>query len=79
MTATSAPEIARHWHAGETGCGVLVIGLKREIAMIGAHELLEVVALDAGAPSDIPSWCRLTGHKLIEANHPRYVLQRKDS
>ena len=79
MTATSTREVARRWHAGETGCGVLVIGLKREIAMIEAHELLEVVALDAGAPSDIPSWCRLTGHKLIEASHPRYVLQRKES
>ncbi|HSN84819.1 MAG TPA: sulfurtransferase TusA family protein [Polyangiales bacterium] len=71
-------EIARQWEAGETGCGVLIVGLKREIRGIQAGELLHVTALDAGAPRDIPAWCRLTGHTLIAADHPTYVLRKRD-
>ena len=71
-------EIARQWEAGETGCGALIVGLKREIHRIQAGELLQVTALDAGAAADIPAWCRLTGHTLVAANHPKYVLKKKD-
>jgi hypothetical protein len=35
-------EIARQWEAGENGCGVLIVGLKREIHRIRAGELLQV-------------------------------------
>jgi hypothetical protein len=26
----------------------------------------------------VPAWCRLVGHRLIHAVHPRYLIQRKD-
>jgi tRNA 2-thiouridine synthesizing protein A len=78
MRISNAHEIARHWEAGETGCGVLIAGLKREIGMIGPGELLQVTALDAGAPADLPAWCRMTGHTLVAANHPVYVLRKRD-
>lgn len=78
MMNENALEIARIWQAGETGCGVLIIGLKREIGKIEAGEFLEVTALDAGARADIPAWCRMTGHALMAADHPTYVLKRKD-
>lgn len=71
-------EIAGQWAAGETGCGVLIVGLKREIHRIQAGELLRVTALDAGAAADIPAWCRLTGHTLVAADHPTYVLKKRD-
>jgi len=71
-------EIARRWEAGETGCGVLIVGLKREIRGIQPGELLQVTALDAGAAADIPAWCRLTGHTLTVADHPIYVLKKRD-
>ena len=71
-------EIARRWNAGETGCGALIVGLKREIHRIQVGELLEVTALDAGAARDIPAWCRLTGHTLTTANHPTYILRKRD-
>lgn len=73
-----ALEIARRWEAGETGCGVLIVGLKREIQRIQAGELLQVTALDAGAAADLPAWCRLTGHTLVAADHPTYVLKKRD-
>ena len=78
MTDKHRFEIARAWQAGETGCGVLIVGIKREIAQIDAGERLEVTALDAGARVDIPAWCRMTGHRLVAANHPTYVIARKD-
>ena len=71
-------DIARRWDAGETGCGVLIVGLKRELRRIRAGELLQVTTLDAGAARDLPAWCRLTGHTLVAANPPTYVLKKRD-
>jgi tRNA 2-thiouridine synthesizing protein A len=41
-------------------------------------EQLEVIARSPGAPADLPAWCRMTGHTLISADHPVYVIQRKE-
>ena len=78
MTDRYALEIASYWEAGETGCGALIVGLKREIEQIQAGELLQITAHDAGARADLPAWCRMTGHTLVAANHPTYVLRKKD-
>lgn len=54
------------WDAGDLGCGELVLGLRtRLLAMPG--KVLELVARDPGAPSDIPAFCRMTGHVLVRA------------
>ena len=77
MTDRHALEIERRWEAGETGCGALIVGLKREIEQIQADELLQITAFDAGAPVDLAAWCRMTGHVLVSANHPTYVLKKR--
>lgn len=77
MTHTNARNIAMHWDAGETGCGQLIVGLKRQIMQMQADGLLQVTALDAGAPADLPAWCRMTGHELVSAEHPVYVVKKK--
>ena len=41
-------------------------------------DTLEVIAQSPGAPSDLPSWCRMTGHTLVSAEHPVYVIQRRE-
>lgn len=52
------------WDGGDLGCGELVLELRGQLlAMPG--RVLRVIALDPGAPEDIPSWCRMTGHELI--------------
>ena len=68
----------KHWNAGEAGCGSLIVGLKRQLDGLEPGDLLRVIAKSSGAPSDLPSWCRVTGHVLIEADHPVYVLKKKD-
>jgi tRNA 2-thiouridine synthesizing protein A len=42
-------------------------------------QLFRLVALDPGAVEDMPAWCRLTGHSLITADHPVYVMRRRDN
>ena len=68
----------KHWNAGEAVCGALIVGLKRQFERIGPGEILHVTGASAGAPVDLPAWCRVTGHQLIEAEHPTYVLRKKD-
>jgi tRNA 2-thiouridine synthesizing protein A len=69
----------RHWNAGESGCGSLIVGLKRQLEQMKTGEMLRVTAHSAGAPADLPAWCRMTGHSLIEANHPDYVVEKIDA
>lgn len=57
------------WDAGGLGCGELVLDLRgRLMAMPG--RTLRLIAQDPGAPEDIPSWCRMTGHQLLQYDAP---------
>lgn len=76
MNRNDARCIARHWNAGEAGCGALIVGLKREIDRIDAGELLEVTATDPAAFIDLAAWCEMTGNTLVAENAPTYVLKR---
>ena len=52
------------WDAGDIGCGILMINLRKRLrAMPG--QVLKLIALDAGAPEDIPAYCRMTGNSLL--------------
>ena len=65
------------WDAGDMACGELVIELRRRLLALAPGAVLHLRSRDPGAPSDIPAWCRLTGHALLEADHPDYWIQRK--
>ena len=78
MSNIELNKIAKHWRAGEAGCGSLIVGIKKQIGQIRCGELLQVTALSAGARADLPAWCRVTGHALISADHPVYVFRKKD-
>lgn len=58
------PGIAALWDAGDLSCGELVLELRGRLADIPGR-VLRVIALDPGAPEDIPAWCRLTRHALV--------------
>jgi tRNA 2-thiouridine synthesizing protein A len=70
--------VKQRWDAGETGCGQLVFELHLRLNQMKPGERLEVIARDIGAPTDLPAWCRMTGHTLVSADHPVYVIQRKE-
>lgn len=65
------------WDAGELGCGELVLDLRLRMRALGAGEILELIARDPGAPEDLPAWCRMTGHELVDARPPRFLLRRR--
>lgn len=65
------------WDAGEIGCGQLVVELRLRMERLAPGDELEIVANDPGAPTDLPAWCRMTGHTLLSAEHPVYVIQRR--
>lgn len=65
------------WEAGELGCGQLVFELRRRLEELPPGHTLEVITDDPGAPVDLPAWCRMTGHTLVSAEHPTYVIRRK--
>jgi tRNA 2-thiouridine synthesizing protein A len=65
------------WDAGEMGCGRLVSELRSRMKELKPGDRLEVVARDPGAPADLPAWCRMTGHTLVSAAHPVYLIERK--
>ena len=67
----------KRWEAGELGCGQLVFELHRKLHEVSPGDSLEVVTHDTGAPVDLPAWCRMTGHTLVSAEHPVYVIRRK--
>ena len=77
MTNFNVLNISQHWDAGESACGELILGLKRQLAGIDIGALLRVTANGAGAPADLSAWCRVTGHELVIAHHPDYVLRKK--
>ncbi len=74
--AASAPTAS--WDAGDMGCGELIVLLRGKVRALEPGQVLELIALDTGALEDIPAWCRLTGHALVHAEHPRYLIRRKE-
>ncbi|MDQ6745040.1 MAG: sulfurtransferase TusA family protein [Actinomycetota bacterium] len=65
------------WDAGELGCGELVVELKRRLSRLPAGAVMELIARDGGVAEDLPAWCRLTAHALVEARPPNYVIRRR--
>jgi tRNA 2-thiouridine synthesizing protein A len=67
------------WDAGETGCGELILELKLRLNSLPPGSTLRLVARDPGAAEDLPAWCRMTGHKLLEARPPEFLIERRSS
>lgn len=68
------------WDAGGLGCGELVIELRARLRRMPG-QVLRVVATDAGAPDDIPAWCRMTRNALLRhdaATHSFWIRARSD-
>ena len=64
------------WDAGDEGCVRLAIELRRRVEALPPGGRLEVLARDSGARTDIPAWCRMTGHTLVVEEPPRFVIRR---
>ena len=47
-------------------CPMPVIRVQDRIAGLQPGEELEAVCTDPGAMNDIPAWCRINGHEVLE-------------
>jgi len=47
-------------------CPMPVIRVQNRVAELRAGTLVEAVCTDPGALNDIPSWCRINGHRVVE-------------
>lgn len=47
-------------------CPMPVIKTQDKVNTMTAGESLEVISTDHGALKDIPTWCRINGHKVLE-------------
>jgi tRNA 2-thiouridine synthesizing protein A len=77
LQGDEAPRADATWDAGDLACGELVLELRGRMETMRPGQVLRLVALDAGARADLPAWCGLTGHTLLAAAHPVYVIRRK--
>ncbi|HWP83887.1 MAG TPA: sulfurtransferase TusA family protein [Terriglobia bacterium] len=61
------------------GCGELLMLLNPRVKALAPGELFRLIAHDPGAREDVPAWCRLTGHRLVAAHHPEYLIRRREN
>ena len=76
--AATPPRADRVWDAGDLACGDLILQLRGRMEAMSPGQVLRLIALDSGAPEDLPAWCRLTGHTLLSATPPVYLIRRKE-
>ena len=73
----------RHWHFDDVfdsvdrGCGDFILELREQMADLPPGGTIMVASRDAGALVEVPAWCRLTGHTLVEALPPFYLIQKR--
>jgi len=72
-----------HWEFDEIydaidrGCGDFIMDLRAVVRALPPEGRLLIVSHDAGAPREIPAWCRLTGHRLLETEPPYYLVVKR--
>ena len=47
-------------------CPMPVIRAQDAIAKLSNGDIIEVVCTDPGALNDVPAWCRINGHKVLD-------------
>ena len=62
-------------------CPRPVLELRRHLDEVPVGGVLAVVATDVAARTDVPAWCRMTGHDYVgedaaEDGTPRYAVRR---
>ena len=54
--------------ARKTLCPMPVIKTQNKVAELTTGDVLVVTCTDPGALNDIPAWCRINGHQVIETS-----------
>jgi len=67
---------------GRLDCGGgLLIAIRRAMSSISIGEVLEVRSLERSVGEDLPAWCRMAGHDLLEfrsvGDETRFAVRRQ--
>ncbi len=64
-------------------CPLPILKAKKAMKQIAPGETLEVLATDPGAVEDFETFCRVSGHELVESDHGdgifRFLIRRGGS
>jgi TusA-related sulfurtransferase len=65
-----------HYHldARRLLCPLPVIRVQERVEQLRPRDVLEAVCTDPGAANDIPAWCRINGHKVLEVRGQDHEL-----
>jgi len=57
-------------------CPLPVIRTQDKVKTMATGDILQVVCTDPGVMQDIPAWCRINGHKVIEtvSDDTEYII-----
>lgn len=55
-------------------CPMPVIRTQARVARLAAGDELEVAVTDPGALEDVPAWCRVHGHEVVETREEGHGL-----
>ena len=61
----------------DCGSGLLLI-IRNAMSPLAPGGVLEVRSRETSVKEDLPAWCRLTGHALVSAQHPVYLIRRRE-
>jgi len=78
VVLTQPMKASEEWNAGSMGCGELLVKLHLRMKSLQPGQIFRLISVDPAAPEEMAAWCRLTGNKLIAANHPEYWILRKE-
>ena len=53
-------------------CPLPVIRTQDKVKQLKAGDQLEVICTDPGVMQDIPTWCRINGHTVLETKSGNY-------
>jgi tRNA 2-thiouridine synthesizing protein A len=53
-------------------CPLPVIRTQDKVKQLKAGDQLEVICTDPGVMQDIPTWCRINGHTVLETKYGNY-------
>jgi len=56
-------------------CPMPVIKTQNRIKELTVGDTLEVLASDPGVMHDIPSWCRINGHTILNKSHEGRLIR----
>jgi len=63
---TTSNTTKHHVDARNLLCPMPVIRCQDKVSGLNPNDIVEVVCTDPGAKNDIPAWCRINGHTVLD-------------